>query len=75
MATFADDTALLASDNDPQNATEILRHLHMLERWYQKWRININENISVYITFTMRKRTCPPVTINGTVIPTRDSVK
>lgn len=57
MATFADDTALLASDNDPQNATEILRQLHMLERWYQKWRININENISVYITFTMRKRT------------------
>jgi hypothetical protein len=42
IATFADDTALLAVDSDPALASQKLQHLD-LQEWFDKWKIKINQ--------------------------------
>jgi hypothetical protein len=37
--------------------------------------MKVNETKSTHITFTVRKRQCPPVGINQTVIPQGETVK
>ncbi|KAL0270294.1 UNVERIFIED_CONTAM: hypothetical protein PYX00_007756 [Menopon gallinae] len=76
IATFADDTALLASHPDPAVATARLqRHLDRLQLWLSKWRIRANDAKSVHVTFTLRRQTCPPLYLNGSIIPPATSVK
>ena len=76
IATFADDTALLASHADPIIASSTLqRCLDSMEKWFHKWGFIINENRSTHVTFMLRKQTCPQVTINNTTIPNKDTVK
>jgi hypothetical protein len=66
IATFADDTAILASHANPTKATcNLQRHLDELQLWLKTWRIKVNESKSAHITFTNRKETCPPVSLNG----------
>jgi hypothetical protein len=44
IATFADDTALLAIDSDPALASQKLQqHLDLLQEWFDKWKIKINQ--------------------------------
>lgn len=75
-ATFADDTAIVASHVDPVAASRNLQvSLNKTQEWLRKWRIKINEAKSNHITFTLRKETCPPVTLNGQAIPQADTVK
>ena len=74
-ATFADDTALLASHWDPIIASSTLqRGLDSMERWVYKWRFKINENKSSHITFMLRKQSYPQVTINNIPIVNKDTV-
>ncbi|PNF38784.1 RNA-directed DNA polymerase from mobile element jockey [Cryptotermes secundus] len=74
--TFADDTVILASHDDPATASQRLQsHLDQVESWLKKWRIHINETKSVQVTFTMRKEQCPAVHINNTEIPQSSTVK
>lgn len=76
IATFADDTALIAVNNDPVMASRQLQHhLDLLQHWLSKWRIKINESKSVQVTFTTRKIICPKVTIYNTQIPVETEVK
>ena len=57
----ADDTAILASHDDPRTATHCLQdHLVLLQEWFHKWRLKINAAKYVQVTFTLRKRQCPP---------------
>lgn len=74
MATFADDTAILASDDIPL-VERVQDHLRKLEPWLDKWRMKINEQKSTHITFTLRKSTSPPVLINNKEIPQTDVAK
>jgi hypothetical protein len=75
MATFADDTAILSANPDPLRASEDLQtHLNLLQQWFQQWHIKINDK-SVQITFTTRHTSCPQVTINNSIIPTKTKVK
>ena len=46
-----------------------------MEKWFHKWGFKINENKSIYVTFTLRKQTYPQVTINNITIPNKDSVR
>jgi hypothetical protein len=74
--TFADDTVILASHDDPVIASQRLQgHLDQLENWPKKWRININETKSTQVTFTLRTEECPAVHINNTVIPQSSTAK
>lgn len=76
IATFADDSAIMSSDSDPIKASNNLQaHLDLLEKWYVKWKIKVNNSKSSHITFTLRKTTCPQVTLNHFPIPTKSEVK
>lgn len=76
VATFADDTALLASHTCPIQASRILQtSLNKTEEWLAKWRIAASVSKSVHVTFTLRKKDCDPVSLNGTQLPHHESVK
>lgn len=75
-ATFADDTAILSCDEDPNVASDKLQqNLIQIENWLKKWRIRVNERKSTHLTFTMRKNTCPTVKLNNIPLPQSDDVK
>jgi hypothetical protein len=75
MTTFADDTAILALDQNPIVASEKLQnHLNLLQQWLCKWKIKVNNNKSVQIMFTTKSTGCPPVMLNEP-IPMKNEVK
>ena len=70
VATYADDTAILASHTDPTSASRNLQtNLNKVQQWLQTWRIKANETKSIHVTFTLRRETCPPVMINNCQLP------
>jgi hypothetical protein len=76
LATFANDTAILSANDDPARASKNLQsHINLLQQWFQQWRIKINNDKPVQITFTTRRTSCPQVTINNSIIPTKTEVK
>jgi len=75
-ATYADDTAVLASHHNPITAsTNLQHHLNQLQKLLKRWRIKANENKSTHITFSLKRKTCPAVTLNGQHIPQRETAK
>ncbi|KAJ8735272.1 hypothetical protein PYW07_006892 [Mythimna separata] len=75
-ATYADDTACLASDKDPNNASSKLQaQLDKIDSWLRKWRIKASVTKSTQITFTLRRGDCPPVRMDNKALPNHDSVK
>ncbi|PNF30905.1 hypothetical protein B7P43_G03641 [Cryptotermes secundus] len=76
LATFADDTAILTANHNPITASANLQnHINLLQQWFHKWRMSINNEKSVQITFTNRRTTCPQITINNSNIPINTEVK
>lgn len=76
VATYADDTAILSSHEDPSVASQLLQtDLANIEKWLKLWRIKVNETKSAHVTFTLRRQTCPPVTMNGNQIPQYNDTK
>lgn len=76
IATYADDTAILASDVSPNEASFLVqRYLNQLQMWLSKWKICINAEKSNHVLFTLKKGECPPLHINGSEIPKADTVK
>lgn len=76
IATFADDTAILGSNKDKNLAAiQVQRNLNQISVWLNKWKIRANETKSAHVTFALRQGSCPPVYLNGTVIPQATDVK
>jgi hypothetical protein len=76
LATFADDTAILSATHNPITASANLQnHINLLQQWYHKWRLTVNNDKSVQVTFTNRRTSCPHVTINNRDIPHNTEVK
>lgn len=76
IGTFADDTAALAVDKSPKSASNKLQNcIDEISKWLKDWRIKANENKSVQVTFTLKKETCPPVTLNNNDIPQENVAK
>lgn len=76
IGTFADDTAALAVNEDPKKASHSLQKcIDNISSWLQDWRINVNETKSVQVTFTLKRETCPPITLNHSEIPQANEVK
>jgi hypothetical protein len=76
LATYVDDTTILASHENPTKASRLLQtHLDQYAEWLQQWRIKVNETKSVHIIFTLKQGTCPPALLNGTRIPQSGSIK
>jgi hypothetical protein len=62
--TFADDTAVLATDSDPAIVSDKLQTgLLAIKKWLKTWRMKANGTKSTNITFTSRRETGPPVHI------------
>jgi hypothetical protein len=52
-AKFSDDTAVLATDSDPDIVSQKLQtNLDAVQKWLKRWRIEAGESNSVHITFT-----------------------
>jgi hypothetical protein len=76
IATFADDTGLLAAHSDPLIASQRLQHhFNILHTWFDKWKIKVQQAKSVHITFTTKHILRPPVTLNSIQIPMQSEVK
>jgi hypothetical protein len=76
MATFAEDTAIMSSDHDPNTASQKLQqHLNLLQNWMEQWKTTVNPAKSTQITFTTRRTICPQVSINNFPIPIKQEVK
>jgi hypothetical protein len=74
--TFADDTAVLTTHENPAIATHSLQtNLNEIQLWLKKWRMKVNETKSVQITFTLKKNTCPAVQLNNKQLTQPDEVK
>jgi hypothetical protein len=66
----------MASDQNPVTASQKFQaHVSEIERWLVKWLMKANATKSTNVTFTTRKRTCPPVTLNNIQIPQEKSAK
>ena len=76
IATYADDTTIVACDSDPKNATNKLqKYLSKAESWFKNWRIKVQDEKSTHVTFTLRKENCPPVYMYNKPIPQSEHVK
>lgn len=76
VADYADDKVILSINEDSVIASSNLQmHLNHLSEWYEKWRVQINQNKSVHTTFTLKQGICPNITLNNIPIPTSDTVR
>jgi hypothetical protein len=65
-ATYADDAAILSPHQDPTVSSQRLQSaLNKIQSWMKKRRIRVNEGKFVQVTFTTRRNTCPPVSLNN----------
>ncbi|KAH8276527.1 hypothetical protein KR026_003280, partial [Drosophila bipectinata] len=74
--TYADDTAFVCSADSRVTASQELQHVfNDLQPWLKRWNIVINADKSTHITFSLRPGNCPPVSLNGSIIPHKSSAK
>jgi hypothetical protein len=70
LATFADDSAVLATEPDTAIASHKLQtSILSIQHWLTKWRLKANSSKSTHVTFTTRRATCPGVHIYNEKLP------
>jgi hypothetical protein len=76
IATFADDTAILAVGvNIDESTAKLQRACDKISTWTKMWRIGLNETKSTHVIFTNLKICSKPVAINGKQIPFANTAK
>jgi hypothetical protein len=74
--TFAEDTAVIATDNDPNIASHKLQtSLLTIQHWLEKWMTKVNGSKSTHVSFIARRVTCPFVQINDVRLPQAEYAK
>ena len=74
MALLSTFITILVTYKDPSIASERLQDsLNNINKWLKKWRLN--ETKSVQIIFTLKHKSCPPVSINDVQIPQSNEAK
>jgi hypothetical protein len=70
VATFADDTAILAiGDNNSESTQKLQLAITEVQRWTRKWRIKLNKTKPVHIDFTNQRVEHKPIYINHHAVP------
>jgi hypothetical protein len=70
MATFADDTAVMAiGETIDISIRKLQSAVNKVAIWTRKLRIKLNESKSVHIDITNNKIKQQPIFINGTKVP------
>ncbi|GFY21578.1 RNA-directed DNA polymerase from mobile element jockey [Trichonephila clavipes] len=73
---FADDTAVHTTYKRITSVTYALnKHLKLLEKYYDQWKISINVEKSAAVIFTKKRKLPPPPTMYNTTIPWSQSTK
>lgn len=77
IAIFADDTALLAGDQDQESSTRKLQTAsNTVVDWTKQWKIKFNEIKSIHVNFTNKKLAeTLHLDINGTIVPYETNAK
>lgn len=76
LATFADDTAVLAKgDVFEEAANKTQSALNKITKWTKKWRIKLNEQNSSHMDVTYRKNNNIHLEINGQFMPFANEAK
>jgi len=66
QADHSDDKTIMSINTDSNQTSHVLQlHFHNFESWYTNWRIQINENKTVHITFALKRNNTPPVYLNN----------
>ncbi|XP_070066455.1 RNA-directed DNA polymerase from mobile element jockey isoform X5 [Drosophila virilis] len=69
VATFADDTAILAKNKCVYVATDLLQeYLKRFENWACRWNIAVNPGKCATVTHTLRKDSCPGLFLHGELL-------
>ena len=70
VATFADDTAIMAVGADVEEATEKLQQAaDTINNWTKQWLIKLNEDKSKHVNFTNKRCHYLPIHMNGKTVP------
>jgi aspartate carbamoyltransferase regulatory subunit len=75
-ATFAYDTAILASREDP--AITLMTPqvtVNKIDDWAKKWRMKTNQSKSTHITFTLCNQTCLTMQMGNAALQQKNEVK
>lgn len=76
IATFADDTAILAVGKTNEESTQKLQAaITKVYNWTKRWRIKLNQTKSVHINFTNKRLNYIPVNINQQIVPHANTAK
>lgn len=76
IATFADDTAIMAvGDNNSDTTEKLQTAIEQVHNWTKKWRIKLNETKSVHVDFTNKRLVHKPVYLNNQEIPHANTAK
>ncbi|KAL4085191.1 hypothetical protein QTP88_027050 [Uroleucon formosanum] len=76
LATYADDTSILSPNNSSEEAFNALQlHLDLIDKWSTDWKIKINADKSVLVSFTLNKKNTPIILFQGVPIPSMAQVK
>lgn len=76
MATFADDTAILATDKSVnQTVNNLQTAMNKIHNWTQRWRIKLNETKSTHINFTYKNVVSLQIYIDEHAIPITNTAK
>jgi hypothetical protein len=76
VATFADDTAIMAVGADVEEATEKLQKAaDTINNWTKQWHIKFNEGKSMHVNFTNKSCHYLPINMNGKTIPHSQTAK
>lgn len=75
FSTFADDTTILSSHKNPYAAShDLTKPLRKIDKWFTCCRIKVGERRFNHATFTLKKRTCPVLQLNGVSVPQSNEV-
>jgi len=70
VATFADDTAVMAVGGDVEEVTDKLqRSADEINSWTRQWLIKPNADKSIHVNFTKKRCTHIPIIMNGKPMP------
>lgn len=77
VATFADDTALMATGRNIVESTSKLQDANdSISNWCKSWKIKLNETKSVHVNFTLKRiHIQPNVTLNNIQVPLDNKAK
>lgn len=77
VATFADDTSLMATGSNIIDSTAKLQEANdIIANWCKLWKIKLNESKSVHVNFTLKRiERQPHVTLNNIEVPLENKAK